>query len=300
MRVTPHQFLAGGLVLAGLSLVGDPPGLREAVSIPFTTTADGFVLIPATTDRTTSMHVILDTGAGIEIFAPSLVNRLGSVRAGTFTVIRMWGDRVDTPLYTIGELGVGPLDQRNVTVVSWDVLDQAHIDGIVSARYFRDQPFTLDFARKLVVLESAKSLARRKAQAHMSALALDDIHGVALDLVARFRLGNDSGDCEIDTGSPTSTINSRYLSAFHVDTTDSAVHKRETHTTARDTLRRYDTTVPALALATAPEVIQRHPHVAFANIIYDCVVGIDFWSGRAVTFDIPDRQLLVSDAEPAH
>jgi hypothetical protein len=120
---------------------------------------------------------------------------------------------------------------------------------------------------------------------------------VALDLVARFRLGSDSGDCVLDTGSPTSTINTRYLSAFGVDTTDSAVHKRETRTTAGETVRRYVTTVPALALAAAPQVTEKQPRVSFANIIYDCVIGIDFWSGRAVTFDIPDRQLLVSDAE---
>jgi hypothetical protein len=41
-------------------------------------------------------------------------------------------------------------------------------------------------------------------------------------------------------------------------------------------------------------VAVEHPRVSFANIIYDCAVGVDFWAGKVVTFDIPGRQLIVA------
>jgi hypothetical protein len=279
--------------------VGPPvPGLP--VSIPFTTTDEGLVVIPATVQGTVPVHLIFDTGAGFDVLAPSLIARLHGIPSGWYTGFRMWGDRIDIPLYTIGELAVGPIVRKNVTVGGWDLLDQMHLDGIISVNELRHQPFTFDFVNKVVVLESPETMAQRRRVERVSPIQIEDHRGIALEPLARFLFGADSGQCELDTGSPSTTINSRYLASLQIDTTDSAVRKRETRTTAGVAVRRYVTTAPGLALAAAPDIAVERPRVAFADIIYDCVAGIDFWSGTAVTFDIAARELLVSSVRAAH
>ena len=52
--------------------------------------------------------------------------------------------------------------------------------------------------------------------------------------------------------------------------------------------------LPQLALAVSPRIGVAKPHVSFKNIIYDCVIGVDFWAGKVVTIDIPRRRLIVA------
>jgi hypothetical protein len=268
--------------------------LSAPVSIPFTTTSDGLVLIPATLGGSVPAHLIFDTGAGIDVIAPSHLRRLHARPAGQFAAFRMWGDRVDVPLYTIDELSVGGSARKNVVVGGWDLLDTLHLDGIVSLNDFRHQPVTFDFTKNVVVLESSRSLAQRHQTGVAEALRFDDYRGIALDLFAEFRIGADSGLCSLDTGSPSATFNTRYLAPFAVDTTDSTVRRSDSKNAGGASGVRYSTRVPQWSLATSPLVTADHPRVTFANIIYDCVAGIDFWAGRAVTFDIPGRTLIVS------
>jgi hypothetical protein len=34
--------------------------------------------------------------------------------------------------------------------------------------------------------------------------------------------------------------------------------------------------------------------VTFQDLIYDCVIGANFWAGRSMTFDIAHKTLIVS------
>lgn len=267
--------------------------LSAPISVPFTLTSDGLAQIPATLGGTIPAHLIFDTGAGVDVIAPSLIRRMHGTPAGRFTAFRMWGDRVDIPLYTVDEISVGGRTAKHVVVGGWDILDTLHLDGIVSLNDFRHQPVTFDFVNHVVVLESPESLAQRRAAGVAEPLRFDDYRGEAIDLFAEFRLGADSGLCVLDTGSPSATFNVRYLAPLAVDTTDSTVHRHDSKNTAGANGVRYSTTVAGWSTATSPPVTVSHPRVTFANIIYDCVAGIDFWAGKTVTFDLSGRTLIV-------
>ena len=43
------------------------PGIADPTSVPFTTSAEGMLIVPATLGATISLQVILDTGAGLDI-----------------------------------------------------------------------------------------------------------------------------------------------------------------------------------------------------------------------------------------
>jgi len=274
-------------LLVAVPLMANP----KSVSIPFTTNPDGLVIVPATAGGTIPIHVIFDTGAGLDALAPSLVEKLHGKPLGEFSGFRMTGERIDIPLFVISELAVGPMVKKDAVVGSWDVLDKWHLDGIISVNDFRRQPFTFDFANKVLIFETPKTLAQRRAAGRSSPLQFDDQREIALDLFAQFLIGNLPGQCEIDTGSPSATANTRYMALLGIDKDSKDVRKHE---------GRYDTSLPQISLAAAPQVSVAHPSVSFSNIIYDCVVGIDFWTGKALTIDVGDKQLIVSNASPAH
>jgi hypothetical protein len=266
----------------------------KPVSIPFTTNSDGMVILPATVGGTISAQVIFDTGAGLDILAPGLIEKVHGKPAGQFTGFRMTGERLDIPLFIVPEFSVGPVVKKNALVGSWYVLDKMHLDGIVSLNDFREQPVTFDFVNKGVIFETTDSLAQRRAEATSASMKLDDQRGTTLDVFADFLIGDQSAQCEIDTGSPTATVSTRYMERLGIEKDGKGVRKIERRTVAGAMQTRYDTSLPQIALAAAPQIRLAPAPASFSDIIYDCVVGLDFWSGRALTVDIPGRAILVS------
>jgi len=280
------------VLLASNSLAAQSHALAEPLAIPFTV-ADGILVVPAKVGGT-SGHLIFDTGAGLDLLPPSAINRLGGKPSGTFTAHRMTGERIDVPLFAVPGIALGSLGDSAAIVGGWDVLDSLHLDGILSINGFRRQPFTIDFGSNVLTLETAKSLAQRRAKGQSSPLGIDDYHGKALDLFATFRIGDQTAECELDTGSQSATVSLRYLTSLGIDTTGPEVKRRERQTIAGAREVKYVTKVPRIALASAASIDVSSPTVAFADIIYDCVIGTDFWAGRALTIDIAKRQLIVA------
>ena len=289
-----NSKLPGLLSALTLAAAAPSPAQSGPVSVPFTTNRDAMVIIPATVAGTMAVHLIFDTGAGLDILAPSIIRAAHGTRAGEFHGTRMTGERVDIPLFTLPDLTVGPMTTKHAVVGGWDVLDSLHVDGIVSVNRFRRRPVTIDFADTVVTFETSQSLARRRAAGPSVPLRLDDLGGQALDLFAQFRIDNHPGACEIDTGSYSATIHARYLPLLGVRPGDTNVVKRERHTIAGATQITYSAGVRTIALAGTPNIAQAGPRVAFSDIIYDCVIGNEFWRGRIVTFDIAGRTLTVS------
>jgi hypothetical protein len=287
MKIAASALLT--LLLALSPLTGSKP-----VSIPFTLDSEGLMLVPATVGGTIPVHLIPDTGAGLDILAPNLIEKLHGTPSGQFSGFRMTGERLDIPLFVIPELSVGPMVKKNVLVGTWDVFDKLHLDGGISVNDFRQQPFTFDFTNDTMVFETAKSLVQRRAAGVSSPLQLDDQRGIVLDLFSQFLIDGQPGQCEIDTGSPGATISTRYMPVLGIDKDGKDVHKHEGHSIVGAPETRYYTTLPQLSLASAPQIRLAQPRVAFSDLIYDCVIGIDFWHGRALTIDISNRQLIVS------
>jgi len=279
-------------VLVTLPLLAKP----KPVAVPFTTNSDGMVLVPATLGGTIPIHVIFDTGAGLDVLAPSLIEKVQGKPAGQFTGFRMTGERLDIPLFVVPELSIGSMVKKDAVVGSWDVLDKFHLDGIISLNDFRQQPLTFDFANKELIFETGKTMTERRAAGASSPLQVDDLRGMSLDIFTQFLIAGQPGQCVIDTGSPSATVSTRYMSALGIDKDAKDVRKHEGRTIAGAPEIRYDTSLPQLSLAAAPQFGLAKATVSFVDIIYDCVIGVDFWRDRALTLDIPNRQLIVSNS----
>lgn len=293
-RVLTAIFSAMLLLLLTLPVAAQ----SKIISIAFTTNPDGMAVIPVTVGEATPLNVVLDTGAGLAVLAPSVIEKVRGVPAGEFSGFRMTGERLDISLYSIPRLAIGPMEQKNVLVGSWDVLDKIHLDGIVSLSQFRNQPFTLDFVNRMLTFETVKTLANRRASAVVSPIQLDDVRGISIDIFSQFLLAGHPRQCEVDTGSPTSTLNTRYMKPLDIQEDGKDVRKVQRRTIAGVPEVRYDTHISEIALAAKIRI--EHPPVSFVDVIYDCVVGVDFWAGKSLTVDIPGRDLMVSTAASTH
>jgi hypothetical protein len=292
MRNTPVVIV---VLLIAISAVA---ASKKPVEIPFTSSPEGLLIVPATLGGTIPAHLIFDTGAGLDVLAPSVVEKLHGKPAGEFTAFRMRGDRLDVSLFIVPEIAVGAMVKKNALVGTWDLLDKLHLEGIVSLNDFRQQPVTIDFANKVVAFETAKSLTRRHTVGKASPLRSNDQRGVALDIFSDFLIDNQTGDCEIDTGSQNATVSTRFMELLAIDKNGPNVQKREEKNAVGMPVVRYSTTLPKITLVAAPQIGLNSAPTSFSDIIYDCVIGIDFWAGKALTIDIPGRQLLVYD--PSH
>lgn len=136
-----------GSILVGLLLSVATDAQTGSRPIPFTVSSDtGLLMIPVSVGGDQTTPFVLDTGAGVSMLSQSLVDKLGGKATGQFTGFRLTGERLELQLFTIPELRVGPVLQRNVLVAGWNGLDQFHLAGMISLNFFRDQPFYPGFS----------------------------------------------------------------------------------------------------------------------------------------------------------
>jgi hypothetical protein len=265
---------------------------KKAAALPFTTNSDGLVIVSVVLGGEIHADVALDTGAGVDALAPSIVDKLHGKPAGVFTGFRTGGERLDLPLFIIPELSIGPIVKKNALVSTWAVFDQLHFAGVISMNDFRQQALTFDFPNKQIVFETSRSLRARLKSGVPIPLKFDDERGIALDLFPEVLIGGQTAQCEMDTGTPDSAFNVRYMEPLGIS--------KEGEGVTRQKPGAYRTTIPQISLAAAPGIRQVQPKVKFGDIIYDCVLGSHFWSGRSVTVDIPNQRLIVNTEGVPH
>jgi hypothetical protein len=268
-------------------------GQTQPTTISFETNTEGMVKIPAAFGGV-EVQALLDTGSGIDLLAPSILKQVAAKPAGVFAGFRMSGERVDLPLYTISSVRLGPFEKKNVTVGLFEALDKVGIPAIIAMPTLRDQPFTIDFVHKQLLLETAQSLRQRRTAGDVVSLKVDDDRGIMLDLFAEFSIGKATGLCEIDTGNPGNAVNSRFMDALGIDKESKSVEKSTIKTITGVERTRYKTTVPELGFRSSPGSAKKDAPVAFSDIIFDCVIGIDYYRDKVLTFDIAHRQLIVA------
>jgi len=282
-------------LLLAMSLLVNASAQKLPSAIPFTMASDtGLMMVPGKTGPGNTSSFAFNTGAGLTVLAQSLVDKLGGKPVGQYTGFRLTGERLDLQLYIIPELSIGPITQKQVLVGAWDGLDKAHLNGIIALSFFRSQPFSLDFQHNQLIFETDISLAHRRSAGNLVPIQLDDQRGISLDLFAPFLVGSHAAQCEVDTGSQGYIFSSRYMKLLGMDANSSAVRKTEHTSILGNKEVRNHAIVPTLQLDGNPSTAHQEAHALFEDIIYDCNIGIDFWVGRLVTFDIPDKTLILS------
>ena len=259
-----RRFAQAFLSVALLCAIPCVAGAVE--TIPFTFD-NGLIRLQGSVDGQAPVSMLLDLGAGVDVLSERLAH-LVSVQ-GKYTTLRLTGQRVDLPMGKVVSLALGDTRIGDTSVGVWNGLYASRgVDGLISAEAFRDTAATVDFTAHQIVVEDAVSFPERRRTATRVPLILQDDLNTALAVFARFDFGNGrSGLCLIDTGRKDIAIDN----VFQKDG------------------------IPSLTLDGAPQTKMNNPPVKYENLIYDCMVGNDFWRGHSFTLDIVNRGLWVQE-----
>lgn len=246
---------------------------------------------------------VLDSGIGPTIVADSFAEAAGVRPLGSsFTGRRMSGQEVTLPLARAPSLAVAALRHEDMVV---GVLDMSgfpdeirELGGFISLTFFAETPFTVDYCRGEIVLETAESLATRRAQGAELDLRLEH-DGPSLTAFCRLTLPNArSVWTEVDMGSDALILDERLAPELGVDLSGEAVRAVEGVDETGHEFTRFFTRLEGRVYADgAPGLAQEGPDVMFQRIIYDGLVGDAFLRRFAVTFDLPRGQMVLAPCE---
>jgi hypothetical protein len=225
------------------------------------------------------------------------LQKLSPKPAGHYTGFRNSGERIDFDLFQISSLNIGRFRQENPVVAVWEVLDKFKIDGVLSAKFFESHVFTLDFKRRELIFEDRTSLRQRLKEGRVTPVKISQDRDKVLGLFVDLSVGNGLRcECELDTGFDGLLIlDSKFMNTLGLDESSPNVKRIESKSITGLTEIRYQSSVPNMMLLDAPEVKVEKAEVTFKErLIYDGVVGTKFWMNRQLTFDIPNRKLIVS------
>lgn len=262
---------------------------------PLKISEGGLILVKVLVSDSIEGRFILDTGAGIHAISDGLRRRLSSLPAGNFTGFRHTGERVDFGLFQIPSLSIAGFRQEKPLAASWSLLDSFKIDGILSLKFFESCPFTLDFRDTILVFETRQTLADRIKKSQRVPIRLHDDRAKSLDLFVDVQAADSQKlECILDTGSPSSVLDARFMPTFDIDSTSKEVQKRTRKSLFGAVETEYIATVPSISLWNVPSATAKNFRVTFKpHLIYDGLLGTDFLLGRRLTFNIPEKYILV-------
>jgi hypothetical protein len=173
------------------------------------------------------------------------------------------------------------------------------VDGFLSLAFFEAAPFTVDYARGAVAVESPASVDERARNGLVVAVRVER-DGPAVDAFMQLGLpGGKTIEVEIDMGSDSLILDERLAAVVGVDLHHDDVRRvegrDETGHPYTRSFTRLDGTIQA---AGAPSVAQSDPDVMFQRIIYDGLVGDAFLRRFAVTYDVPGERAIFGPGPP--
>ncbi|MFT3824027.1 MAG: aspartyl protease family protein [Chitinophagaceae bacterium] len=267
--------------------------------IPFQLLPSGHILVKAKVEGVEGSF-IFDTGGGITLFTKTFFSKLKDTlrRDGGYTGFRATGERLDIDLYQVKNIELGALKKAKEEVSYLDV-NLGGIDGIISLKLFETQPFTIDFNKKVLRLETAATVAAIGKTAKPIALQLEQSRDKSLTIFAYFKINDaltlqfsmDSG-----AGKDVYRMNSKYMKLLGIDAADTVhVKKIEKRSEFNNNYvsNIYTTRLKMITVDQQPAIDVKEIPVQFVDgLIYDGIIWIN-WLGSSLTFDLQNKKLLV-------
>ncbi|MGN6511284.1 MAG: retropepsin-like aspartic protease [Chitinophaga sp.] len=262
--------------------------------VPIKVLESGHITVKAKIDGVEG-NFILDTGAGLTVFTRSFFEKIPHTTAvdGGYTAHRATGERLDIDLYKVYNFQLGALHKSEDEVSFLDI-DLGGFDGILSLKLFEQQPFTIDFKKEELELETQRSLSNARMAGERIPLQLEQSRGKALDIFAYFRV-NDSLTLQLcldsGAGKDVYRFNSKYLRKLGLKALDSTERKSEISSSFSSKI--YRANVAKIAVERSPAVAVKNVRAQFVDgLIYDGIVWVN-WLGPRITIDIPGKEMVI-------
>ena len=133
-------------IATGRALAADAP---TSESLPFEVQR-GHIMVTATTTNAQSLRLMVDTGYGINMINPDLVEKLGLRRVGKITIVGIAGEeRADTFEGLVLNFGKFAYTPRRVAALSHE---SRRRDGVLGSGFFRRFVVQMDSTNKTMTL----------------------------------------------------------------------------------------------------------------------------------------------------
>jgi len=242
---------------------------------------------------------VVDSGIGLTLVRSSLAEFAGvRTNGASFTGRRMSGQEVAVPLGVAPAVTFAGATRSGVDVGILDMsgfpAELDDIGGFLSLAFFAGTPFTVDYARQALVVETPKTLAARVAagvavpiELHRDGPSVDAF----LDLVLP---GGRTAHVEVDMGSDVLILDERFAAETGAPLGGPDVRRVEgVDETGHAYTRTFTRLAGAIHPAAAPELAQDDPDVMFQSIVHDGLVGHAFLGRHTVTWDVAGGRLLL-------
>lgn len=264
-------------------------GVSRARTYPINISEDGFIFVEVTLNDSVKSNFVLDTGAGIIVISNKTLQKLdGSLtRLSVGTGFRSQGDRVDLPTYLLPSISIGEYKKSAVKIGVFGLLDDYGMDGLVSLKMFEDQPFTIDFKNKLLILNTPAELSALESSGKSVPIKFNTMTDMVLDMFIPVCL-NDSItiDAEFDTGSGFRTF---FVNPFFIDKLGLDAGTMTVTGTGKNGA------IPKVEICGTGTTQLNMPAQFETGLIYEGLIGSGIFKDKKVTIDIPDSQMIIND-----
>ncbi len=256
------------------------------------------VAAPVLINDSIETKLILDTGIGINLISQRLADQSRCVLSGrSYTGKRMSGQEISVPLSELSSLSLGSMRREKLPVGVFDMenlpSELSSVGGFVSAQFFEDIPFTIDYTKCKISIENESSFSELlKKGRRVPIRVVKD--GPCVSLFLDIRLPNDKLiSCEVDTGTDSMILDRRFMRDLGIskENKETKIIKGKDET-GYEYIRFHSRIQGKISVAGATTISQCNPMVTFQDIIYDGLVGRDFLKSFVVTYDVPGSSMV--------
>lgn len=277
------------------------PDAHVLENIPFRYAAAHIITVPVKVCGEDCTFV-LDTGCGVNIVSDKLLQKFSCKVIGKHAGKRMSGQELVMDIYRLPSLQVGSCEQKDVPVASWNIEqlignapELKDVQGFVSLDFFKNTPFTMDYQKQSMFIESPVTARQREENAVSVPVRIMQRGGVetSISMPISFTDGT-KARAEVDTGSGNLILDIKYMKLFGIDPSSKDVKTVNGTDETKHAFVRYFTKLPVSVYpADEDQLYQLQPDVHFQKIIYDGLVGDSFLKRFTVTYDLPGKRIIL-------
>ena len=287
------------LILLVVSFLTTSTFISAQTVVPFEIAPSGHITMKARVNGVEG-NFILDTGAGITLLTKKFSTKLSNLYRlnREYTAFRATGERITADLYTTDQIMIGNFKDSDPKMMIFDV-ELGPFDGLISLMSFKNQPFTIDYDQKKVIIETPGSFKTRKAKGNILPLQIESSRDITLDIFTFVKVNKKlTLQFLVDSGAGANVfhINAKHLQELGVDVSDtSKVVKRTRKSEFNKDIETsvYNTEIAEIASQNVPQIHVLEPKVSFIEgLIYDGTSSLN-WFGKQITIDVAGKQMIV-------
>ena len=263
----------------------------------------------------------------VQVEGAQLFQIAGKLLFGVLVVTREEGEPATGGEFELPSVKLPPLvvgdrsDNEQKAVVAEPGIflgeESEKVDGILSLSFFKNHPFTIDYANQTLIFENSESLSkRRKAGTKVECRVSDEnlVASVPLALTEpppeRPKPGGLAGLLpsfsgppeapkawvQVDTGCDSLMLDSKLMFSLHIDATGGNITEKETTDQNGQKFRSFSSKMGKVELGENPPVSREKVPVVFRRLQAEGALGQNFLQRFQVTFDLPSNELIFSKA----